>query len=117
MPVPPIILGAMKGYLADKALGAMGASPQVRAIGKAVADPRGAVTSRIADAAMNKIMELGYKGVKSPGEDMDDDPMPGPFEGDDTYNPDTDTKAFKKGGKVRKIDGCAQRGKTRGKYI
>jgi len=116
MPVPKIILGAMKGYLADKALGAMGASPQVREIGKAVADPRGAVTSRLADAAMNKIMERAYRDVKSPGEDMDYTPMEGPFEWDDS-NPDTNIKAFKKGGKVRKIDGCAQRGKTRGKYI
>jgi hypothetical protein len=30
---------------------------------------------------------------------------------------DNSASAFKKGGKVRKIDGCAQRGKTRGKCI
>lgn len=115
MPVPPIILGAIKGYLADKALGAMGASPQVRAIGRTIADPRGTINKTIADAAMNKIMERAYRGVKSPGEDMDYTPME--VGEDDTYNPDTDTKAFRKGGKVRKIDGCAKRGKTRGKYI
>jgi len=30
---------------------------------------------------------------------------------------DNSASAFKKGGKVRKIDGCAQRGKTRGKFV
>jgi hypothetical protein len=37
----------------------------------------------------------------------------------DTEDEDTDNSvtAFKKGGKVRKIDGCAQRGKTRGKFV
>jgi hypothetical protein len=49
--------------------------------------------------------------VTKSGEQMPD------TEDENEDDKDNSASAFKKGGKVRKIDGCAQRGKTRGKYI
>ena len=109
MAIPAILAAMAKGYLADKALDAVGVPQGV---------PRDVLSSGITGglrgagkaavgAALNKGMERFVKG----GDDSEDAV-------ENTYNADTDTIAYRKGGKVkvakRKIDGCAQRGKTRG---
>jgi len=70
----------------------------------------GEIKDRMLDTAkgvMSGSIKPGGRVGKS-GEQMPD------TEDDET---DNSASAFKKGGKVRKIDGCAQRGKTRGKFV
>jgi hypothetical protein len=106
----------LTAYLLNKGLDKVPAPEEVKTAVKFLANPKGFVANRLAQKLETKIIDAAHKRALRTEDSKAQDT--------DTYNADTDTVAYKKGGrvyskggKVRKIDGCAQRGKTRGKFV
>ena len=101
MPLPALLLGAAKGYLADKALNAIDAPQGVREAVSFATDPKGYLRSLAVDAVKSAVSA--------------------PAETSRSISEDTEDFGFRKGGNVKsksassRADGCCKRGKTRGK--
>ena len=101
--MPAFLPAMIGGMLADKAMDKLGVSDNVRDAISFATNPKGFAASRIAGEIANKVM------------------APKDFEGGPIYDDETlaNLEGLKKGGKVssasKRADGCAKRGKTRGK--
>tara|TARA_R110000868_G_C10502994_1_gene731339 strand:- start:63 stop:404 length:342 start_codon:yes stop_codon:yes gene_type:complete len=77
-------------------------------------NPVGILTGELKDRMMDTARGVASGSIKPGGKvGKSGEQMP------DTEEDEVDNSAsaFKKGGKVRRIDGCAQRGKTKGKIV
>jgi hypothetical protein len=114
MPIPAVLAGLAKGYIADQAMNKLGVPQDAQTAIRALSNPKGYVRDKIAEAVKEKV-GVGGKSKESE-QPLDEDSFP------DEYT-SGEGEAFKKGGKVKRSsaskrgDGIAQRGKTRGRFV
>jgi len=113
MPIPAVLAGLAKSYLADKAMEKFNVPQDIRTVVDIARNPKGYVRDKIKDAIKEKIGMGNERGSSAP---LDEGSFP------DDY-PEDDRNAYKKGGKVKRSlaskrgDGIAKRGKTKGRMV
>lgn len=118
MALPAAVLALIKGALASEAAERAGAPKPVQNILSAGV---GGVPSVLKMAVREAAKEAANRKKPSAKDDVSN-----AVDADtDTFNPESDVAAYKKGGKVKAYakggsvrgDGCAQRGKTKGRMV